>query len=126
MRQLTGGDAAFEASAEAGEVSAIVGRACHARGIANVLVTLGAAGAVLVNAEGAWHSTTPKVTVLSTVGAGDSAVAGFVLAEAAGYSPDRCLANATAYGSAAAGLPGTSLPHPEVVHPDQVPVTRIA
>ena len=129
LAQLTGGDAAaFEASAEAGEVSAIVeaGRALHARGIANVLVTLGAAGAVLVNAEGAWHSTTPKVTVLSTVGAGDSAVAGFVLAEAAGYSPDRCLANATAYGSAAAGLPGTSLPHPEVVHPDQVPVTRIA
>lgn len=128
LAQLTGGDAAaFEASAKAGDVTAIVeaGRTLHARGIANVLVTLGGSGAVLVNAEGAWYSTAPDVTVLSTVGAGNSSVAGFVLAEAAGLSPDRCLANATAYGSAAAGLPGTSLPHPEVVHPDRARVTRL-
>ena len=129
LAQLTGGDAAaFEASAEAGDLSAIVeaGRVLHDRGIANVLVTLGGSGAVLVNEAGAWYATAPRITVQSTVGAGDSSVAGFVLAEVAGESPDRCLANAAAYGSAAAGLPGTSLPHPDVVHPEQAHVTRLA
>jgi fructose-1-phosphate kinase PfkB-like protein len=129
LAQLTGGDAAaFEASAKAGDLSAIVeaGRVLHGRGIANVLVTLGGAGAVLVNAEGAWYARAPKIAVRSTVGAGDSSVAGFVLAEVAGKLPDRCLANAAAYGSAAAGLPGTSLPHPDVVHLQLAHVTRLA
>lgn len=129
LAQLTGGDAAaFDASATAGDFTAIVeaGRVLHSRGIANALITLGGAGAVLVNGDGAWHTTAPHVTVLSTVGAGDSSVAGFVLAEVAGFAADRCLANAAAYGSAAAGLPGTSLPHPEVVHPERAHVTRLA
>lgn len=128
LAQLTGGDsAAFEAAAKAGQVTTIVeaARALHGLGIANVLVTLGGSGAVLVNAEGAWLSTAPTVTVLSTVGAGDSSVAGFILAQVAGLPADRCLANATAYGSAAAGLAGTSLPHPEVVHPERAHVTRL-
>ena len=119
LAQLTGGDAAgFEADARAGDLTAITdaARQLHARGIAHVLVTLGGAGAVLVNAEGAWYTTAPDVKVLSTVGAGDSSVAGFVLADVAGLTPDRCLATAAAYGSAAAGLPGTTLPGPTDVH----------
>ncbi len=128
LAQLTGGDAAsFEASARAGDLGEIAdaARRLHARGIANVLVTLGGAGAVLVNAEGAWFTTAPSVTVLSTVGAGDSSVAGFVLADVAGLTPDRCLATAAAYGSAAAGLPGTTLPGPTDVHPEDAHVVRL-
>lgn len=128
LAQLTGGDAAsFEADAAAGDVRAIVeaARGLQRRGIANVLVTLGGAGAVLVNEEGAWVTTAPKVDVRSTVGAGDSAVAGFVLASVRGESPDRCLANAAAYGSAAAGLPGTTLPRPADVHREAAVVRRI-
>ncbi len=56
LAQLTGGDAAaFERAAKAGELDEIVdaATALHARGIANVLVTLGGSGAVLVTAEGA-------------------------------------------------------------------------
>ena len=53
------------------------------------------------------------ITVRSTVGAGDSSVAGYVLADTRGLSaPDR-LRLAVAYGSAAAALAGTALPHPE-------------
>lgn len=129
LAQLTGGDSsAFEAAARAGDLAEIVtaARALQVRGVANVLVTLGGAGAVLVNSQGAWAATSPKVSVLSTVGAGDSSVAGFLLAEVAGRSPGDCLANATAYGSAAAGLPGTALPRPEVVHPKRAHVTRLA
>lgn len=129
LAQLTGGDAAaFEASAKAGDLDDIVSaaRRLRARGIANVLVTLGGAGAVLVTAEGAWFSTAPDVEVKSTVGAGDSSVAGFILAAVAGEEPGACLASAMAYGSGAAGLPGTTLPRPEDAHPEQARVTKLA
>ena len=79
---------------------------------AAVLATLGAAGALLVTAEGAWAATPPPITVRSTVGAGDSSVAGFILADVAGGSPADCLASAVSHGSAAASLPGTTLPTP--------------
>ena len=60
------------------------------RGVATVMATLGAAGAVLVTAEGAWHAAAPKIHVLSTVGAGDSSVAGYVLADVrGGDEPER-------------------------------------
>ena len=115
LAQLTGGDAAaFEAAAAAGDVGDIVAAAASlcARGVTNVLVTLGGSGAVLVTAEGAWRAEAPKVSVNSTVGAGDSSVAGFILADVAGGDPAACLARAVSYGSAAASLPGTTLPTP--------------
>lgn len=115
LAQLTGGDCAlFEAAAARGDLTDIVTAAARLRerGIANVLVTLGPAGAVLVNAAGAWHATAPDVIVRSTVGAGDSSVAGFILADVAKRSPAECLAAAVTYGSAAASLQGTTLPTP--------------
>ena len=129
LAQLTGGDAAaFEADAKAGRLDAIVAaaRRLQGRGISNVLVTLGGSGAVLVDASGAWYSTAPDVEVKSTVGAGDSSVAGFILAEVQGGTPADCLASAVAYGSAAAGLPGTTLPRPHDAHPEQARVTNLA
>ena len=128
LAQLTGGDAAaFEASAKAGDLDAIVAaaRSLQARGITNVLVTLGGSGAVLVTASGAWYATAPAVEVKSTVGAGDSSVAGFIVADVAGAGPADCLASAVAYGSAAAGLPGSTLPRPTDAHPDQARVSNL-
>ena len=61
---------------------------------------------------GAWHATPPPTTVVSTVGAGDSSLFGYLLGDVAGRSPDQRLALAVAYGSAAAGLPGTTIPSP--------------
>ena len=116
LAQLTGADAEeLEAAAAAGDPSACVAaaRTLVERGVGAVMATLGAAGAVLVTAEGAWHASPPPITVRSTVGAGDSSVAGYVLAHTRGLSaPDR-LRLAVAYGSAAASLAGTTLPHPE-------------
>ena len=128
LAQLTGGDAAaFERAAKAGELDEIVdaATALHARGIANVLVTLGGSGAVLINAEGAWYASAPRITVGSTGGAGDSAVAGFILADVAGKSSSEALASAVAYGSTAASLPGTTLPRPEDLPADPVICTRL-
>ncbi|MDU0326771.1 1-phosphofructokinase family hexose kinase [Microbacterium sp. KSW2-21] len=80
--------------------------------VASALVTLGADGALLFTAEGAWRGYAPKVQVASTVGAGDSSLAGYLLADLEGASaPDR-LARSIAYGAAAATLPGTQPPTP--------------
>ncbi len=95
------------------------------KGVESVLVTLGPRGAVLVNAGGAWHASPPPVTVVSTVGAGDSSLFGYLLGDVEGRDPAQRLALAVAYGSAAAGLPGTTIPHPRQVHPDRVHVARL-
>ena len=103
---------ALEDGAMRGEYGPVVeaARVLVERGVATVMATLGAAGAVLVTAEGAWHAAAPKIHVLSTVGAGDSSVAGYVLADVRGGDATERLRTAVAYGSAAAGLPGTALP----------------
>lgn len=74
------------------------------------LVTLGSAGAVLVTAGGSWAGTPPRIRVASTVGAGDSSLAGYLLADAASASPEECLRRSIQYGAAAASLPGTQIP----------------
>jgi 1-phosphofructokinase len=100
-------------------------RALVERGTDAVLVTLGADGAVLVTTDGAWQATPPPTVPRSTVGAGDCALAGYLLADLdAATAPDR-LRCAVAYGSAAAGLPGTAVPCPHQVRPDAVTVTPI-
>lgn len=90
------------------------------RGVGAVLATLGAAGAVLVTAEDAWFAAAPPIVPRSTVGAGDSALAGYLLADAAGAGPADRLRAAVAYGSAATALPGTELPGPADVDLDAV------
>lgn len=80
--------------------------------VASALVTLGADGALVFTADGAWRGRAPKIQVASTVGAGDSSLAGYLLADLEGASaPDR-LARSIAYGAAAATLPGTQAPTP--------------
>ena len=96
------------------------------RGVDTVLVTLGGNGAVLVNADGAWHASAPPVEVVSTVGAGDSSLFGYLLGDEQRLSPPERLALAVAYGSAAAGLPGTTIPDPSQVHAEQVQVASLA
>lgn len=98
----------------------------HERGVAEVLVTLGAAGALLVSGGAAWHATAPRVAARSTVGAGDSALAGYLLAETDGAGPADRLRTAVAYGSAAASLPGSALPTPDQVTPAGITVTTLS
>jgi 1-phosphofructokinase len=92
------------------------------RGVEAVLATLGAHGAVLVTGAGAWRATPPPVDVLSTVGAGDSSLFGYLLGHLRDAPPAERLALAVAYGTAAAGLPGTTIPNPAQVKPDLVVV----
>lgn len=95
------------------------------RGVQTVLATLGARGALLVTSGGAWLATRPPVTARSTVGAGDSSLAGYLLAESAGKPPQDCLRQAVAHGAAAASLPGTTVPSLDETHPEEVTVTPV-
>jgi 1-phosphofructokinase len=95
------------------------------RGVGAVLATLGAAGAVLVDATGAWLATPPPIVPKSTVGAGDSSLAGYLRADVSGAPAPRRLQMAVAYGSAAAALPGSALPAGDQVDPDKVMVVSI-
>ncbi len=95
------------------------------QGVGAVLATLGASGAVLVTPEGAWHATPPPTTVVSTVGAGDSSLFGYLLGDLRDAEPAERLRFAVAYGSAAAGLPGTTIPRPDQVNPELVEVHEL-
>ena len=117
----------LESAAAAGDPEPVVlaARQLIERGARAVLVTLGAAGAVLVDATGAWMATPPPITPRSTVGAGDSALAGYLRAEVGGAEPPQRLQMAVAYGSAAAALPGSALPSPIQIDLEAVRVYAI-
>jgi 1-phosphofructokinase len=88
-----------------------------AGGVGSVLVSLGARGAVLVDAAETHHAAGPLVAVRSTVGAGDAALAGFLHA---GGSGPQALRTAVAYGTAAVAKEGSRMPTPQDVHADAV------
>jgi len=126
---LTGTSAQeLEDAAAAGDPMPVIAAARQLvdRGARTILVTLGAAGAVLVEPSGSWLAGSPPITPRSTVGAGDSALAGYVRAALSGAdAPDR-LRMAVAYGSAAASLPGSALPAPDLIDLKAVPVKAIS
>ena len=86
-----------------------------------VLVSLGAHGALLVTADGVWWAGGPPLVPLSTVGAGDSTLAGFLVADG---SPADRLRTAVAFGRAAVLLPGTAVPGPTDIDLDTVRVVE--
>ena len=123
LASFTGGDAEeLESNPSA---TAVAARGLLDRGVGAVLATLGGNGAVLVTSEGAWHAMPPPTTVVSTVGAGDSSLFGYLLGDIQGLSPPERLAQAVAYGSAAAGLPGTTMPTPAQVRTELVRITAL-
>lgn len=93
--------------------------------VASVLVTLGSEGALLVTADSVLRATAPLITVASTVGAGDSSLAGYLIATSAGGDAAERLGRAVAYGAAAASLPGTQIPAPSDVPPWDIAVSPL-
>ena len=120
--------AALESAVAQGDTEPVLAaaRLLVDRGARTVLATLGAAGAVLVDNAGSWLATAPPVAARSTVGAGDSALAGYIRANLDGVCPPQRLQTAVAYGSAAAALPGSALPSTGQVDINAVRVSEIS
>lgn len=77
-------------------------------GAQNVLVSLGAEGAMLVTEEGVYTCKAPKVEARSAIGAGDTMVAGFLYGLTRGTMED-ALKMAVACGTASVMTDGTGL-----------------
>ncbi len=100
-------------------IADVVEAACRLRdlGAQVVLASLGAEGAVLVDDDGAVHGWTPAVSPLSSVGAGDAMLAGFLAAGGAGRE---ALIEGLAWGAAAVLQPGSGMPSPTDIHRETV------
>lgn len=124
LAELTGlGDGRlFESDPAAAFAAAmdVVSRGCGA-----VLATLGGQGAILATADGGWVATMPPIVPRSTVGAGDSALAGYLLADTRGDASEQRLAQAVAHGAAAAALPGSTMPSAAKTRPETALIHRI-
>lgn len=90
-------------------------RTLIARGIGTVAVSMGARGALFVEAGAAVLAVPPKIAVKSTVGAGDAMVAGLIAGKLQGLDLGECARLGTAYSLGALGEIGPRLPAPNVL-----------
>lgn len=84
-------------------------RGVRQQGVEIVLVSMGAKGILLVGEKEQYLASPPNVEVKNTIGAGDSAVGGFIFGLAQAKSPKDALIYAVAAGTATTLRPGTAL-----------------
>lgn len=87
----------------------------HEKGIENVIISMGEKGAVGAFDGIVCIAEVPHIIPLSTIGAGDSLIAGFIGAYVKGFSYEECFINAISFGTAACLAKGTDPPEPEYV-----------
>lgn len=92
----------FGCRIESRDEAVFYARKLQAQGAENVMVSLAADGAVLVTEEAVLYAEAPKGTLVNSVGAGDSSVAGFLAGGLASENPMKALSLAVAAGSATA------------------------
>ena len=92
----------FGCRIESRDEAVFYARKLQAQGAENVMVSLAADGAVLVTEEAVFYAEAPKGTLVNSVGAGDSSVAGFLAGGLASENPMKALSLAVAAGSATA------------------------
>ena len=80
-----------------------------------MVISMGAAGAMLITEKESYKIVPPKVNTVSTVGAGDSMVAGIVQSLSIGRSIVESVKYGASCGTAATMNPGTELCHKEDV-----------
>lgn len=85
----------------------------HKKGVENVLISLGGRGAVLANNDGVFYLPAPCIKVVSTIGAGDSMIAGFISGAIDKKGSKEQLAYSIACGSSACETEGTKPPKAE-------------
>lgn len=84
-------------------------RVLHTEGVENVMVSLGGNGIVCISEDQTIRATVPHVEVKSTVGAGDSSLAGFMVGFVKGFALKECVRLAAACGTSCAMRDGSLL-----------------
>jgi len=92
-------------------------------GVGTVVVSLGRHGALLVTPSVTALAVAPVRSPLSTVGAGDALLAGYLFATGSGSTLTDALCTGVAWGAAAVSLPGSRMPSPADVADIQVSFT---
>ncbi len=92
------------------DTAALYAEKIYSEGIQNVMISLGGSGAVLLCADGVFKAVPPKIKVVSTIGAGDSMIAGFIFGFTKGISKEKQLKLAVSFGTAACLTEGTAPP----------------
>ena len=96
-------------------------------GISNTMVTLGEKGAALLTEDKVYIATCPSIEAISTIGAGDSTIAGFLAGTYAGEGAKEGLKTAVSFGTAACLTAGTLPPQKEDIDKiyAQISVTEV-
>jgi 1-phosphofructokinase family hexose kinase len=94
-----------------------------AHGVGTVVVSLGGRGALLVSPTVVAHAVAPVSSPLSTVGAGDALLAGYLYSTGGGSTPVEALCTGVTWGAAAVSLPGSRMPTPADVAGIPVSIT---
>ncbi|RIY31946.1 1-phosphofructokinase [Psittacicella hinzii] len=107
----------------------VAARKLNEQGIANVVVSMGSKGSLWVTKDFVYQAQPPKITnVVSTVGAGDSMVAGFIYSLVNGLNPEETLRFASAISAYAVTQGNVGVDHISTLDPykAQVKVTKVA
>ncbi|MGQ9880721.1 MAG: 1-phosphofructokinase [Armatimonadota bacterium] len=88
----------------------------HNRGIAVVIVSIGEKGAALASSNGCWVAIPPKVKAISTIGSGDSMIAGFLSVLYRQGAIDEAIRWGTSAGTATAMTDGSDIGTAEQIH----------
>lgn len=102
-------------------------RALQAQGIAHVVISNGADGLIWFGPDATWQAIPPRMQVVSTVGAGDSLVAGLAHGLSLGWAPEQTLRLATAVSALAVSQIAVGFSDISVLNPllEQVRVQRL-
>lgn len=93
-----------------------VARSIHRSGIENVMISLGANGFAFCGKDGEYKVDVPSIDPISTIGAGDSTIAGFMAGMHMKLDISDCLKLSASFGTSACLTEGTNPPDKEVIY----------
>ena len=117
----------FRCPVETMEAALGKARVISAEGVENAMISLGEEGALLIAGGRTYIAKPPIIDAVSTIGAGDSSIAGFIAAAKQGKSAGECLRTAVAFGTAACLTEGTLPPWKDDIDRilEQVVITEV-